>query len=117
MISDGFLGLTDLNLLGLERPQECQDFFDREGLTVTSIETALDTIGKAGFEPLGHFVLPRSSWWTDYYLPLGMRLVNMKEDHADDLDLMNLITDIEREIELYRHYAHIYGYVFYVMRA
>lgn len=117
LLEKGFLALTELNWLGKERPQECLDFFARENLPVLEIGGSLELIKAAGFRPLGHFVLPESSWWTDYYAPLARRLVELREAFPGDLPLLEMVGLLEEEIDVFRRHARAYGYVFYVMQA
>ncbi len=117
LLAKGFLALTDLNWLGSERPQECLDFFARENLPVLGIGENLAIIEAVGFKTLGHFVLPASSWWSDYYLPLGRRLAELRQTQAGDLQLQEMIGIVEAEIDVFRRYSQVYGYVFYVMQA
>ncbi len=81
-----------------------------------NVEANLATVRAAGYRPLGHFTLPDSSWWTDYYTPLEARLAEFELHHQGD-ESARQISDMERrEIALFRKYARYYGYVFYVMR-
>ena len=116
LLSKGFLALTDLNWLGSERPRECLDFFARENLPVLGIGDYLELIKAVGFKMLAHFVLPASSWWTDFYNPLARRLGELRETCSDDFQLQEMIGFIEAEIDVFRRYAQVYGYVFYIMQ-
>ncbi len=117
LLSRGFLALTDLNWLGKERPRACLDFFAAERLPVLGIGENLEIIENAGFRTVGHFTLPASSWWTDYYVPLGRRLGELQEAHPDDSPLQEMIGFIENEINVFRQHSEVYGYVFYVLEA
>jgi len=117
LLPQGYLALTEMNWLGSERPAVCQEFFARVNLPVLDIDGTLELIAEVGFRTLGHFVLPASSWWTDYYTPLLLRLAKLRQDRPDDSPLMEMIGQVEEEIEVYRCHGQSYGYVFYVMQA
>lgn len=117
LLDNGYLALTDLNWLGSERPEACRELFAREKLPVLDITESLDIISAAGYETIGHFTLPPSSWWTDFYTPLARRLQELRRTQAADTALMEVVANIEAEIEVYRHHSAAYGYVFYVMKA
>ncbi len=116
LLDGGYLALSEMNWLGEERPQACRDFFDRLHLPVSDIAENLEIITKTGFETLGHFVLPESSWWDEFYTPLSLRLEELQHSFPDDEDLKEVIGNIVEEIELFRQYSGIYGYVFYVLK-
>lgn len=117
LLNGGWLALSDMNWLGAERPQACREFFDRLHLPVSDIPGSLEIIRRAGFEPIGHFVLPESSWWDDFYHPLSRRLAELRQAFPGDEGLMEVTAGILEEIELYRRHFGAYGYVFYVMKA
>lgn len=117
LLKNGFLAVTELNWLGKERPQECLDFFARENLPVLEIGEYLPIIRESGFQLLGHFVMPDSSWWTDYYNPVERRLKQLRQEFPDDRPLLEMVANVENEIDVFRRYSKAYGYVFYVMQA
>jgi hypothetical protein len=69
-----------------------------------------------GYELLGHFVLPESSWWESYYNPLQSRIDQLRNQYADDNEAHAQLDEEEREIEIYRRYHNWYGYAFFVMQ-
>lgn len=117
LLDRGYAALTDLNWLGRERPRPCLELFAREHLPVLEIGENLRLIAETGFRTIGHFVLPASSWWTDFYIPLGRRLEELRRIHPDDSQLLEMVGSIEQEIEVFRNHSSAYGYVFYVMQA
>ncbi|HNX98074.1 MAG TPA: hypothetical protein PKK12_10375 [Candidatus Aminicenantes bacterium] len=117
LLPRGYLALTEMNWLGSERPAVCRELFARFNLPVLDIRGTLELIAEVGFRMLGHFVLPASSWWTDYYTPLLQRLAALRQEHPDDSPLQEMIGLVEEEIEVYRSHGQAYGYVFYVMQA
>lgn len=117
LLDGGYFALTDLNWLGSERPEACREFFERVQLPVLDIDGNLDIIRTVGFETIGHFALPASSWWNDFYNPLAKRLQELRRTQAGDAALMEVVAGTEAEIEVYRRHSAAYGYVFYVMKA
>ena len=116
LLGEGYLALTDLNWLGAERPLACQAFFEREGLPVLAIDDNLRIIRSCGFEVVGHFALPASAWWTEFYHPLSQRLEDLRQTAGADQGLMEMVGIIEEEIAVFRDHPGVYGYVFYVAR-
>ena len=117
LLTKGYLTLSDLGWLGEERPQACLDLFASAGASVLGIGDYQALIREAGFELLWHFVLPESSWWTNFYIPLARHLGELRATFPGDLPLQEMIGLVENEIEVFRRYSQAYGYVFYVMQA
>jgi serine/threonine-protein kinase HipA len=68
-----------------------------------------------GLEVLASFPLPAAAWWDDYYTPLLDRITTLRPTASGDL--IGLLDETEREIDLYRKHGDSYGYVFYILRA
>jgi hypothetical protein len=83
---------------------------------MTTVERSLERIGAAGYRPLGHFVLPDRSWWTDYYGPKEMRLEDLARKYAADPDALAEIERARGELDFHRRHGRWYGYVFFVMQ-
>ncbi len=112
----GFLAVTEATWLEPDPPAELAAFWGEGYPGMQNVEAALATVRAAGYRPLGHFTLPDSSWWTDYYTPLEARLAAFESHYQGD-ESARQISDMERrEIALFRKYARYYGYVFYLMR-
>jgi hypothetical protein len=65
---------------------------------------------------MGHFTLPASSWWNDYYRPLEANLSAFREIHQGEADAQVLADQVAREIDVWRRYSDSYGYEFFVMQ-
>ena len=84
---------------------------------MTSIEATAAMIAQSGYRETGHFVLPEAAWWDDYYRPLEARLAPLRERHGHDPNFRDRVDEAQAEINAYRAYAEVCGYVFFVMRA
>jgi serine/threonine-protein kinase HipA len=111
----GLAAVTECSWLGPARSEELTSFWREAYPAIGSVADNLARAGRAGFEVLGWFALPPSAWWDDYYLPLLARIRDLAPD--GDPALAAVIAETEREIDLYRRYHEVYGYVFYLMRA
>jgi hypothetical protein len=65
----------------------------------------------------GHFALPRSAWWDDYYRPLQDNLTAFRGRHRGEADAEELADQVQREIDVWHAFGEFYGYEFFVMRA
>jgi hypothetical protein len=64
---------------------------------------------------VGYFVLPDSSWWSNYYLPIQAKLPQLKAKYQSDKESLAVVEAEELEIKMFQEYSKYYGYVFYVM--
>lgn len=113
----GFIAVTDLSWLKPNPPAEALAFWQTGYPGMVSIPENLARLTAAGFRSLGHFTLPESAWWDDYYHPMAARIASLRPQYQGN-DEAQRILDLEyAEITLYRSYADWYGYVFYIMQA
>ncbi len=111
----GYLAATEVTWTTAEPPGELQRFWAREYPDMQDIESNLTAVGRAGYSLLGHFELPASDWWQDYYTPLEERLARLRRTYAGDPNALAVVELNQQEIDIYRRYSDHYGYVFYVM--
>ena len=116
LVPSGLLAASELCWLQPDQPAECRQFFDNEYPVMVDIATNLNTIKSSGYEVLGHFTLPESTWWISYYQPLENRLQLLREKYVTDPIKIKMIESVQIEIEVYRKYSKYYGYVFYLMQ-
>ncbi len=83
---------------------------------MAGVDANLAVIRACGYKEIGHFPLPESAWWDEYYNPLGARLPALKALHAADPEKLEMLAAIQTEIDLYRKYSAYYGNVFYLMQ-
>jgi len=114
--TSGTLGASELCWLKADVPAQCQQYFAREYPAMNNIAAALKAVTAAGYELVGHFVLPESAWWQGYYAPLEKRLTRCRQACAGESDKLQVIAAMQEEIDIYRRYSDCYGYVFYLMR-
>jgi hypothetical protein len=69
------------------------------------------------YDTVGHFSLPPSSWWDDYYRPLQQNITAFRARHAAEPDAQELADQVQREIDVWHAYSEFYSYEFFVMRA
>lgn len=113
----GFVAVTDAAWIKPDPPPELRDFWESEYPEMQTTQANLEIIRKLGYQVVGHFVLPPSSWWDDYYRPLQERLAILREKYRDNPAALQMLAGTHREIEIFKQYNAWYSYVFYVMQA
>jgi SAM-dependent methyltransferase len=98
-------------------PRECVEFWAREYPAIRDVPTLQRAIDDCGYETVGHFTLPSSSWWDDYYRPLEPKVTEFRDRHGGEADAEELADSVQREIDMWRRYGEYYGYEYFVLRA
>ena len=114
--SGGYVAVTELSWIRPDPPQEIVDEWAREYPGMRSVEDNLSRVRAAGYRAVEHFILPESSWWEPYYLPMQSRVEKLREKYRGNAEARGLLDTKLIEIEMYRKYSAWYGYVFYVMQ-
>jgi SAM-dependent methyltransferase len=113
----GHMAVTEVCWTRPEPPSDCVAFWEREYPAIRDVPARLGAIADGGYETVGHFTLPTSSWWDDYYGPLQQNVRAFRERHDGEPDAQELASQVQREIDVWHAYSEFYGYEFFVMRA
>jgi SAM-dependent methyltransferase len=113
----GYLGATELTWIKPDAPEEPRAFWEEAYPAMQDVEANLKVIQRTGYRHVGHFTIPESAWWNEYYNPVEKRLAVLREKYRANIEAMDVLGMEQKEIDLFRKYSNFYGYVFYVMRA
>ncbi|MEI7709347.1 MAG: class I SAM-dependent methyltransferase [bacterium] len=113
---NGYIAVTHISWLKDNIPDEPKKFWAEGYPAIATVEKNLEIVEQCGYKNIGHFALPASAWWNDYYTPLEARLKMLREKYKDDKESLDRINQTQREIDLYKNYSDYYGYVFYLMQ-
>jgi SAM-dependent methyltransferase len=113
----GYLAVSELAWLDNHPPTEAAEFWEKNYPGMKTVEDHLRAVEQSGYTLIGHFVLPESGWWDDYYLPMEQRILALRETYRNDTACLGQLDEAQQEIDLFRKYSNYYGYVFYVMQA
>ncbi len=112
----GYLVVSELSWLKQDISDEAKVFWETDYPSIQNISQNIATIEKAGYTPIGHFILEENGWWEHYYTPLEKRVKMLREKYSDDAEAQNILEMTEKEIQMYRNHSSEYGYVFYLMQ-
>lgn len=112
----GYLVVSHITWFIAEPAPELVQFWREEQVDVCTEEENVQRIEQAGYRCLTHFRLSQDAWWDNFYLLLEQKIASLQQKYRDDQERLTVVTNQQREIDLYRTYAHQYGYVFYVMQ-
>lgn len=114
--SKGYLAVSEITWLEDNPPQEVKKFWDMNYPQMGTIKSNIDIAIESGYEVVDSFPLPEKSWWDNYYNHLKKRCDLLKKEEPNNLGLMELIQETEKEMKLFKKYSTSYNYVFYVMK-
>jgi ubiquinone/menaquinone biosynthesis C-methylase UbiE len=112
----GHLAATEVAWMKPDPPPDCSAFWAREYPAIRPVPDLLRAIEECGYQTVGHFALPPSSWWDDYYRPLQRNVTQFRERHRGEDDAQALADQVQREIDVWHAYSAYYSYEFFVMR-
>lgn len=113
----GFIAVTEASWLKPNPPEAAHRFWSEAYPDMATVEENLARLSAAGYRSLGHFTLPKSDWWDNYYHPMAARIELLREKYPNNPEAQAILDLEYAEIELYRQYSDWYGYVFYVGQA
>jgi SAM-dependent methyltransferase len=113
----GHIAVTEVCWTRSDPPPDCAAFWEQEYPAIRDAAALLAIIAGCGYETVGHFALPPSSWWDDYYRPLQQHVTEFRERRRDQPDAQELADQFQREIDMWHACSDFYAYEFFVMRA
>jgi SAM-dependent methyltransferase len=113
----GHVAITEVCWTKADPPAECAAFWEREYPAIRDVASRLAAIHACGYDVVGHFALPTSAWWDDYYRPLQDSVTAFRDRHGGEVDAAELAGQVQHEIDVWHRYGEFYGYEFFVMRA
>lgn len=114
--SNGVVACTELSWLKDNPAAEASQFWQAAYPGARSVVQNITAAERIGYACLGHFVLPQSCWWDEYYDPLLANIKRLGPEAKDDQFLAQAIHDATAEIDLFKRFSADYGYVFYLLQ-
>lgn len=112
----GSLAVSELCWLTPDPPAECREFFATGYPAIAQVGESLSFIRGLGFEVVGHFTLPETSWSERYFRPIEARLRAFRERCAGDAKRLGIVETVQSEIDIYRRHPGVFGYGFFMAR-
>ncbi len=113
----GFIAVTELSWIKPDPPETPRRFWMNDYPGMGTVDDNLRRMSSAGYREIGHFTLPESDWWDNYYHPMSTRIAALREQYRDDPGAQQHLDSEKAEIDLYRQFSDWYGYVFYIGQA
>jgi ubiquinone/menaquinone biosynthesis C-methylase UbiE len=110
----GYLVVSELSWIRSDAPDELRTYWEGEYPAIRNIPENREIVRRAGYDEVGHFILPESGWWDNFYTPLQKRVNQLRHKYAQNPEAMAVLDSGQLEIDMYRKYSSYYGYVFYL---
>jgi len=65
---------------------------------------------------VGHFTLPVSSWFADYYDPMQERINELRGRYKDNATALRVVDSAQLDVSGFKKYSREVGYEFFVAR-
>lgn len=111
----GVVAFTDAVWLTDDPPADVRALF-ADYPTMGGVDDGLTLLRADGWTILGHFVLPDTAWWDDFYTPMERRLQTLRRRYAGDVEALDILDELAAEPKLHRRNAAHYGYAFFVAK-
>jgi len=112
----GVMAVSEITWLRPDPPEEVCAYWNAEYSEIATASEKIAILECAGYDLLGYFVLPPTSWVDTYYAPTEERIPAFLERHAHHPDAREVVEMERREAALYERYREWYSYGFYVAR-
>jgi SAM-dependent methyltransferase len=111
----GYVAVSESVWLEPDPPPEVVELWS-EYPEIDTVEAKLEVISRLGYAPVGHFVLPASSWTDEYYGPLAKRTSEYAREWTGIPEAESVLEEAYREIAIFSKHSRYYSYAFFVMR-
>jgi SAM-dependent methyltransferase len=111
----GYVAVSEAVWLEPDPPAEVVELW-KPYPEIDDVEHKLEVIADLGYENIGHFVLPASSWTDRYYDPLAERISELEPEWEGVPVAEGVLEEARTEIAVFREHSRYYSYAFFVMR-
>lgn len=112
----GVLAVSEITWLHPDPPKEIQRYWHHEYPEIATASEKIAILERGGYDLMGYFVLPSTSWIQNYYKPTEDRIPAFLQRHAGQLDAEDLVKVERQEADLYQRFQDWFSYGFYIAR-
>ncbi len=112
---NGYIGVTEL-VWFKDRPSPAAREWAKEYEAMKNVADNLWLFKNTGYEVIGRFTLPVSSWFENYYDPMQERINELRKKYTDNAAATEVIDSAQIEINGFKKCSGELGYEFFVAR-
>jgi SAM-dependent methyltransferase len=111
---NGYLVVHEMAWLRPDPPQAIAERWQPVFPEISTVAGYIAGLGRHGYRLVGHFSLPESFWWANYYALLQERIGALREKYAGEGAILQILNREQREVDLFRKHQRWYGSAFLV---
>jgi len=111
----GYVAVSESVWLKPDPPPEVVQLW-REYPEIDTVNKKLEIVSGLGYQRVGHFILPASSWTDLYYDPLAERIAEYEPQWKGIPEAEDVLAEARKEISVFERHSQYYSYAFFVMR-
>ena len=101
--------------------REWRGLLKRDGYMVIhdeqgNVREKLVQICNCGYEILGHFLLNKETWWTEYFAPLEKLVTESRKRYTDDPKILEELNQAQGELDMFKENPERNSSVYFVIR-
>lgn len=112
----GVIALSEITWLRPDPPEEIRQHWGTEYPEIATACEKITILERGGYDLLGYFVLPSTSWIDNYYKPTEERIPAFLQRHRGRAEAEQLVKIEREEADLYQRFKDWFSYGFYVAR-
>ena len=111
----GYVAVSEAVWLKPNPPPEVIEFW-KEYPEIDTVAAKLELIERIGYEIVGHFIFPATTWTEQYYNPMEERIAEKTAEWSGILEAKAILKEARNEISTFRRHSDYFSYAFFVMR-
>ena len=112
----GYMVVSEAAWFEPNPPQELVQWWEKEGYIPKTEDQLKELVRNTGLQLLATYRLPEAGWWDNYYVPILVRIAELRKTHGNNPVCAAILDSFEHEAEMYLKYKRYYGYTFFVMQ-
>ena len=112
--NNGYIAVSEPVYTKEDIPDEVIKFWEPEYPDISDINSKLKVIKEQGFEIVNSFVLPKSCWMEEFYIPMEKIVADLKKKYTDNQAALDAFKGFDYEIQMCKKYSDYYNYGFFI---
>ena len=83
---------------------------------IENIEQRVDSIPILGYTLIDKFIVPKQTWWDEYYGPLEKHIEGLRHKYRNDPGAQAFLDKEQAEVDEFKSKVEFHGSVFYIMQ-
>jgi len=81
-----------------------------------NIKGKLEQISNRGYELLGHFLLSKETWWTEYFAPLEKLIGESRTRYSNDQNVLEKLHQAQEELDMFKKNPERNSSVYFIIK-